>query len=180
MTPGTKSVVGKYVLLARVAAVDWAVAEGLSDEALQAWLYRPPVPRSSHQLAPDFGLIHQELKRADVTLMLLWEEYATGNPLAYKYTSFCIKYRAFAATQARSMRQIRIAGEKLFVDYAGGAVPIVDAATGEITRAMAIRAPNLRSITNILKCGLDRQASLLPAANPVIEHENVRGPDYYH
>jgi len=28
-----------------------------------------------------------------VTLMLLWEEYAGANPLAYKYTSFCVKYR---------------------------------------------------------------------------------------
>jgi len=25
--------------------------------------------------------------------MLLWEEYATGNALAYKFTSFCVKYR---------------------------------------------------------------------------------------
>jgi transposase len=49
------------------------------------------------------------------------------------------------------------------------------------TRAMAIRAPNLRSVTNILKCGLDRQPSLFPATSmPAIEHENVRGPDYYH
>ena len=49
------------------------------------------------------------------------------------------------------------------------------------TRAMAIRAPHLRSITNILKCGLDRQPSLFPAtSSPTIEHENVRGPDYYH
>ena len=46
---------------------------------------------------------------------------------------------------------------------------------------MAIRAPNLRSVTNILKCGLDRQPSLFAAAaSPAIEHENVRGPDYYH
>ena len=108
----SKSVVGKYVLLARVADVDWVVAEDLSDEALEARLYRPPVPRSSHQLAPDFGQIHQELKRAGVTLMLLWEEYATGNPLAHKHTSFSIKYRAFAATQARLMRQVHSAGEK--------------------------------------------------------------------
>jgi transposase len=49
------------------------------------------------------------------------------------------------------------------------------------TRAMAIRAPTLRSVTNILKCGLDSQPALFTsAANPVIEHENVRGPDYYH
>jgi transposase len=44
------------------------------------------------------------------------------------------------------------------------------------TRAMAIRAPNLRSVTNILKCGLDRQPSLFPAtSSPAIEHENVHG-----
>ena len=49
------------------------------------------------------------------------------------------------------------------------------------TRAMAIRAPNLRSVSSILKCGLDSNPKSLGAAdNPVIEHENVRGPDYYH
>ena len=66
---------------------------------------------------------------------LPWEEYATGNPLAYKYTSFCVKYAEFAKCQQRSMRQVHIAGEKLFVDYAGDTVPIVNAATGEITQA---------------------------------------------
>ena len=131
----SKSVVGKYVSLARVAGVDCTVADGLSDEELEARLYCPPVARSSHQLAPDFGAVHQELKRPGVTLMLLWEEYATANPLAYKYTSFCIKYRAFAKAQQRSMRQVHIAGEKLFVDYAGDTVPVVDAVTGEIARA---------------------------------------------
>ena len=68
----SKSVVGNYVLLARVAGVDWASAQTLTDEALEARLYRPAVPRASYQLAPDFGLVHQELKRAGVTLMLLW------------------------------------------------------------------------------------------------------------
>jgi len=49
------------------------------------------------------------------------------------------------------------------------------------TRAMAIRAPNLRSVTSILQCGLDSQPKPLSAAdNPVVAHENVRGPDYYH
>src|SRR5450631_3330981 len=83
----SKSVVGKYVSLARAASVDWAAAQSLSDEDLDARLFRPAVPRSSHQLAPDFALVHQELKRAGVTLQLLWEEYARDNALAYKYTS---------------------------------------------------------------------------------------------
>ena len=34
------------------------------------------------------------------------------------------------------MRQVHIASEKLFVDYAGSTVPITDAATGEITQAL--------------------------------------------
>lgn len=78
----------------------------------------------------------QELKRPGVTLQLLWEEYGPANELAYKYTSFCVKYRAWAEEGVkRSMRQTHVAGEKLFVDYAGDTMPIVDAATGEIRQA---------------------------------------------
>jgi transposase len=131
----SKSVVGKYMSLARVAGVDWTVAQTLSDEELQARLYRPALPRNSKQLVPDFASVHQELKRAGVTLQLLWEEYAKDNDLAFKYTSFCVKYREWAMGLKRSMRQTHIAGEKLFVDYAGQTVGIIDAATGEITKA---------------------------------------------
>jgi transposase len=130
-----KGTVGKFILLARAAGVDWTVAQTLSDEQLEARLYRPAVPRASRQLEPDYAWIHQELKRPGVTLQLLWEEYQRGCDLAYKYTSFCVKYRAWAAALKRSMRQTHIAGERLFVDYAGQSVPVIDAATGEIRRA---------------------------------------------
>lgn len=53
----SKSVVGKYVSLARVAGVDWDAVQTLSDEDLEARLYRPALPRSSHQLAPDFAQV---------------------------------------------------------------------------------------------------------------------------
>jgi len=56
----SKSVVGKYLMLARLAGVDWPLAQTLSDEQLEARPYRPALPRSSHQLAPDFAHIHQE------------------------------------------------------------------------------------------------------------------------
>jgi hypothetical protein len=115
----SKSAVGKYVSLARAASVDWTLADTLADEDLEARLYRPALPRSSHQLAPDFGLLHHELKRADVTLMLLWEEYARDNAQAYKYTSFCIKYREFA-NQAGKPSLGQAVGQRLqgFVGHA--------------------------------------------------------------
>jgi transposase-like protein len=53
----SKSGVGKFVSLARVAGLDWEAVQALSDEELEAWLYRPALPRSSHQLEPDFGLV---------------------------------------------------------------------------------------------------------------------------
>jgi transposase len=154
----SKSVVGKYVSLARAAGVSWEAAQMLSDEDLDARLYRPALPRSSHQLAPDFALVHQELKRAGVTLMLLWEEYARDNAQAYKYTSFCIKYREFARTQARSMRQIHIAGEKLFVDYAGSSVAIVNPITGEISQAQIFVA-TLGASSYTYACATPRQTT---------------------
>ena len=131
----SKTTVGAIVSMAHAAGVDWAVAQTLADEELESRLYRPAMPRSSRHLEPDYALIHQELKRPGVTLQLLWEEYQRGNALAYKYTAFCVKYRAWVAGLKRSMRQTHIAGEKLFVDYAGQTVPIIDAASGEIRRA---------------------------------------------
>ncbi len=42
----SKSLVGKYVSLARAADVDWDRVQSLSDEELEARLFRPAVPRS--------------------------------------------------------------------------------------------------------------------------------------
>jgi hypothetical protein len=67
----SKSVVGEYVSLACVAGVDWDVAQTLDDKALQAPLYRAALPRSTHQLAPDFAVVHQECWRRRPTEPIL-------------------------------------------------------------------------------------------------------------
>ena len=40
-----KATVGKTLLMARAAAVDWATAQTLTEDELEARLYKPPVPR---------------------------------------------------------------------------------------------------------------------------------------
>lgn len=80
--------------------------------------------------------MHQELKRKGVTLQLLWEEYhATHGERAYRYSQFCWHYQRFNDSLARSMRQTHRAGEKLFIDYSGDTVPVINVVTGEILRA---------------------------------------------
>jgi len=48
-------------------------------------------------------------------------------------------------------------------------------------RALAMRSPGYRTVAAILKSGMDRVSSgqRPPATVTVIEHENVRGPEYY-
>lgn len=55
--------------------------------------------------------------------------------VAFQYTAFCTRYKAWAGKLKRSMRQTHRAGEKLFADYAGPTMPIIDADTGEIRPA---------------------------------------------
>ena len=134
----SKGAVAKYDALARAAQLDWASIEPLTEEQLAKRLLPPQamVP-GQNQFAPiDFILVNQEMKKKGLTLQLLWGEYceaATQKP--YGYTSFCIHYAAFTKTLKLSMKQAHKAGEKCFVDYAGPTVPIIDALTGEITKA---------------------------------------------
>ena len=137
----SKTTVSQIAMYARDAGVHWPQAGKLSDDELQARLYPPPRPRTTHRHEPDYGVLHQELKRPGVTLQLLWEEYrAEAGDQAYRYSAYCEKYRAWAKRLKRSMRQVHPGGERLFVDYAGQTVPVVDAATGEIRRAQVFVA----------------------------------------
>ena len=84
---------------------------------------------------PDWAVLHQELRRPGVTLMLLWEEYRAVHPEGFAYSWFCEHYRAWAGKLDVVMRQTHRAGEKLFVDYAGQTVEVIDRATGEVRSA---------------------------------------------
>ena len=138
----SKTTVSEITMYARDAGVDWALASILSDDELRSRLYPPPRPRSTHHRhEPDYAVLHQEIKRPGVTLQLLWEEYRAGaGDRAYRYSAFCDKYRAWVKSLKRSMRQVHPGGERLFVDYAGQTVPLVDALSGEIRRAQVFVA----------------------------------------
>jgi transposase len=124
----SKGAVAKYLALANIAGLnDWATIRDLDEVALKARLF-PAAPESSDVVLPDFGRVHQELGRKGVTLALLWEEYVGRHPgqRTWQLTQFYTRYREFARTLRRSMRQVHLAGEKLFVDYAGPTVPLID------------------------------------------------------
>ena len=84
---------------------------------------------------PNFAYIHKELRRKGVTLELLHEEYATSNPNGYYgYTWFCNEYKKYSKKVNISMRQVHVAGEKLFIDFSGMTMNVLDKDSGEISK----------------------------------------------
>jgi transposase len=125
----SRSAVSKPVARALATSLDWEAAEQLDDQELDARLYGV-VPKADKPLEPDPRWVHQEYKRAGVTLALLHLEYLEEHPGGMGYTSFCNRYRDWLKRRGLSMRQIHRAGEKGFVDYSGKTPHYIDRATG--------------------------------------------------
>ena len=119
------------------AGLAWPLPETLTDGALEALLFAGAgaMMGQRRKSEPDWPLVHRELRRPGVTLMLLWEEYRATSPGGYGYSRWCELYRAWEGRLSPTMRQVHPAGERLFVDFAGQTVEVMDPATGEIRAA---------------------------------------------
>jgi transposase len=129
-----KTQAAEYVRRAEAAGIAWPVPAGIDDADLDRRLFPSPaeVPKRAE---PDWPVIQQELKRRGVTLALLWQEYLAEQPDGYSYTRFCELYGSWRKRISPTMRQTHLAGEKLFVDWAGDTIALIDPATGEERRA---------------------------------------------
>ncbi len=121
------------VFRARAQGVDWAATQALTDEGLEARLYRrAPLPTGERPV-PDCVYLHTELRKPGVTLELLHLEYLQQHPTTgYRYTQFCEIYRRWLGRHRLTMRQSHRAGEKLFVDYSGKRPCYIDPVSGEV------------------------------------------------
>ena len=113
----------------------WPLPESFENTDLDALLFSLPPNDERKKPTPDWKEIRRELSRKGVTLKLLWQEYRGQHPDGYGYTQFTEHYRLWSGHLDVTMRQTHKAGEKLFVDYAGMTMDIVDACTGEAVTA---------------------------------------------
>ena len=131
-----------YLNRARQAGLTWPLPDDMDERTLGRLLF-PSQPATGQRrfTEPDFPAVHQELKRKGVTKQLLWQEYRQQHPGdGYSYAQFCHRYLEWRGCQQRSMRQIHRAGEKLFVDYCGLTMPVVNPDTGEARQAQVFVA----------------------------------------
>lgn len=127
--------VADYLSRASRAGLSWPLPEGMDDRELEARLFVTMAPKIETRPLPDWAEVHRELRRPGVTLQLLWYEYKQVAPEGYQYSQFCRHYRLWRRHLDVVMRQEHRAGEKLFVDFPGMTIPIVDPQTGAVSRA---------------------------------------------
>lgn len=130
-----RSTVGEYLFRAENAGLKWPLPESLDDSTLEHLLYPPQPDKSIDRAVPDWEQVHKDIRRKSVTLCLLWQEYKETCPDGYEYSWFCRNYRTWSGRLDLVMRQHHNAGEKLFVDYAGQTMPVINKRTGEIIEA---------------------------------------------
>ena len=129
--------VGDCLMRFKASSLSWPLPEGLDDDELEERLYPPPPVDVEERPQPDWEQVAKELSKKHVTLALLWEEYykdhAGEEP--YQYTWFCKRFREWKKRSSVTMHLSHKAGEKMFVDWAGSKVPIVNPDTGEVFEA---------------------------------------------
>src|SRR5712672_2410168 len=97
----SQGAVSGYLSRARAAGVSWPLAEDLDEVQLEALLFPPLSAIAADQRPmPDWAWVHRELRRPNVTLALLWEEYRAGAPDGFGYSWFCDLYRGLAGRTA--------------------------------------------------------------------------------
>jgi transposase len=148
----------------------WPLAPEVSLQTLDQALM-PGRDYHTKRVLPDWLQVDLDLKDPKVTKQLLWQEYqGEHGRAALGYTQYCEHYRRWKGSQRRSMRQQHYAGEKLFIDFCGPTVPIVDPRTGEVRKAaIFVATMGASNYTYIEACAGQDQQSWLMANSRCLE-----------
>ncbi|WP_321995552.1 DDE-type integrase/transposase/recombinase [Draconibacterium orientale] len=76
--------------------------------------------------------MERELKKTGVTKQLMWEEYHEKHPDGLKLSQFKAHYLRWSKKVNPVMHMEHKAGDKMFIDYAGKTLRIINKETGEI------------------------------------------------
>ena len=98
------------------------------------------VQKNLEKPMPDVEYIHKEIVKKGVTFELLWYEYKDIYPDGYGLSQFKEYYYRYKKRLNPSMRQTHIPGDKLFVDYSGLTMNVIDQFTGEVSKVQVFVA----------------------------------------
>lgn len=131
----SRNTLKKYLKEFERSGLSFADINELSDKDLEDLFIKPEEKQLNPKLQILFSFfpsMDKELKRKGVTRLLLWEEYRRKHPDGYGLSQFKNYFAKWKAQVNPSMRIEHKAGDKLYIDFAGDKLSIVDKQTGEI------------------------------------------------
>ncbi len=137
LTGVSRNTLKKYIRDYEKLKLNIIELEELSDQDLaelfsQFKSHQEQLTPSAKKLIALLPEIDKQLKRKGVTLQLLWQQYKITHPTGLSISQFSYYYNLWKQQVNPVMHIEHKAGDKLFVDYAGEKLHIVDQCTGEI------------------------------------------------
>ena len=132
----SRTTVIKYLERYRWMQTTWDELSLLSDKNLDALFHQEPTVEPTEkekELYAFFPYAEKQLKHTGMTLQKLWREYFEQYPDGYQSTAFYKHFNRYKRRSHPSMHMTHKAGDKMFVDYAGKKLDLIDITTGEVT-----------------------------------------------
>ncbi|MDQ2721661.1 MAG: IS21 family transposase, partial [Bacteroidota bacterium] len=130
-----RNTVKKYLLQFVELRLTIERVETMSDKQLAtAFLIEKPKKESSREIDLEALLpeLAAKLKKRGVTKQMVYEDYAGQCSGAYKHSAFLERLNVYMGMSKPSMRVPHKVGDKLFIDFTGKRLQIVDQETGEV------------------------------------------------
>ena len=148
----------KYLEAFSQCPFSYAQLIALSDPELEDLFVKPQEKPLSTKLKTLFSLfpqIEKELKRKGMSRLLLWENYKKDHPDGLGRSQFNHYLSQWRAQVNPVMHMEHKVGDKLYIDFAGDKLSIVDRESGEIPLGEMFSRSNINSL---------RLKPILPAA----------------
>lgn len=135
LTGLARNTVSKYIKNFIALKTTWEEINKLSDSDLDDLFCKSPDIEPGERLIAMHKFFLENSKKLGqkgFTLLHLWVEYIVLHPGGYSRTGFYRHYDLWKRKTSGSMHMEHKAGDKLFVDFAGEKLKIVDTETGEL------------------------------------------------
>ncbi len=136
LTGVSRNTLKKYLKIYARLKLSIDFIEQQSDQELDHLFGENLLPEPSDRyktLEPFLPKMEKELKKRGITRQILWERYIAVHPDGYMPSQFKYHYQQWLKRSKPVMHIEHIAGDKMYIDYAGEKLHLVNKDTGEIT-----------------------------------------------
>lgn len=133
-----RNTVKKYLRAFSQSGLSLEQINGLSDKELDDLFIKSqekPLNAKHQSLFSLFPTFDKELRKKGITRQILWQRYKEQNPAGVGRSQFNHYFALWKKQVNPTMRMDHKAGDKVYVDYAGDKMKIVDPHSGEIQEA---------------------------------------------